>query len=191
MDKSGSVIDRMSMKLGSQFLKSLRIKTQLLKRLRRVIVVDGATRSQKDGVKGNGCSLKNGAEAFMLFLRGAQPFLQSSVITVLDLNEFNVTLENAEIFGLMLSEESGSVDGGWRCCRSAPGLPQPQLPPVTPKNPSPFVASLLPFCFCRDGSNQYSIRMSAAIGIWRFCIASRLLLPISMQRKQDPWSLSC
>jgi len=41
MDKFGSVIDRMNMKLGSKFLHSLRIKTQLLKRLQRV-VVDGA-----------------------------------------------------------------------------------------------------------------------------------------------------
>jgi hypothetical protein len=33
MHKFGSVIDKMNMKLGSTFLKSLRIKTQLLKRL--------------------------------------------------------------------------------------------------------------------------------------------------------------
>ena len=31
MDEFGSIIDRMKMKLGSKFLKSLRIKTQLLK----------------------------------------------------------------------------------------------------------------------------------------------------------------
>ena len=41
MNKFGSVIDRMNMKLGSKFLNSLRIETQLLKRLQRVIVVDG------------------------------------------------------------------------------------------------------------------------------------------------------
>jgi hypothetical protein len=73
MDKFGSVIDRMNMKLGSKFPNSLRIKTQLLKRLQRaIVVVDGATHSQKDGVEGNGGSLKDGAEAFMLFLRGTQ-----------------------------------------------------------------------------------------------------------------------
>jgi hypothetical protein len=33
MDKFGSVFDRMDMKLGSQFLNSLRIKTQFLERL--------------------------------------------------------------------------------------------------------------------------------------------------------------
>ena len=59
MDKFGSVIDRMDMKLGSSFLNSLRIKTQLHKRFQRVIVVDGATHSQKDGVEGNGCLLKH------------------------------------------------------------------------------------------------------------------------------------
>ena len=53
MDKFGSGIDRMNMKLRSKFFKSLRIKTQLLKRLQRVIVVDGATHSQKDGGEGN------------------------------------------------------------------------------------------------------------------------------------------
>ena len=58
----------MNMKLGSKFLNSLRIKTQLLRRLQRVIVVDGATHSQKDGVESNGGSLKDGAEAFVLFL---------------------------------------------------------------------------------------------------------------------------
>jgi len=39
MDEFGSVADRMNKKLGSKFLNSLRIKTQFLKRLQRVIVV--------------------------------------------------------------------------------------------------------------------------------------------------------
>ena len=65
MDKLfGSVIDRMNMKLGSKFLNSLRIKTQLFIRLQRMIIVDGAAHSQKDGVEGNGGSLKDGAEVF-------------------------------------------------------------------------------------------------------------------------------
>jgi hypothetical protein len=116
MDKFGSVIDRMNMKLGSKIIISLRIKTQLLNRLQRVIVVDGTTHSQKDCVEGNGGYLKDGAEAFMLFLRGAQLVMWSSVLTVLDLDEMNVTLENAEIFGSALSGEGESVGGGWRCC---------------------------------------------------------------------------
>ena len=52
VDKFGSVIGRTNMKLGSKFLNSLRIKTQLLlKKLQRVIMVDDATNSQKDGVE--------------------------------------------------------------------------------------------------------------------------------------------
>ena len=41
MDKFGSVIDRTCMKLGNNFLNSLRVENQ------HVIVVDGATHSQK------------------------------------------------------------------------------------------------------------------------------------------------
>jgi len=92
MDKFGSVVNRMYTMLGKRFLKSMRIKTQLSKRPQRVIVVDGATHSQKDGAEGNGGSLKDGAEAFMLFLRDAQLVLRLSVLTVLDFNEVNVTL---------------------------------------------------------------------------------------------------
>jgi hypothetical protein len=58
-----------------------------IKRLQRVIVADGATHSQKDGVEGIRGSLKGGVEAFMLFLHGAQLVLQSSVLTVLDHDE--------------------------------------------------------------------------------------------------------
>jgi hypothetical protein len=57
MDRFGSVIDRMNMKLGSKSRNSLRIKTEFLKGLQRVIIVDGATSSQKDGVEDNGGSL--------------------------------------------------------------------------------------------------------------------------------------
>ena len=70
-----------------------------------MIVVDVATHSQKDGVEGKRGSLKDGAQAFTLFLRGAQLVLWSSVLTVLDLDEVNVTLENAEIFGSVLSKK--------------------------------------------------------------------------------------
>ena len=68
-------------------------------------------------MEGNGDSLGDGAEAFVLFLRGAQLVLRSSALTVLDHDEVNVTLENAEIFGLVLSGEGvGSAGGSWRCC---------------------------------------------------------------------------
>ena len=91
-------------------------------------VVDGAAHTQKDGVEGNGGFLEDGAQAFMLFLRGAQLVLWSSVLTVLDLDEVNITLEKAEIFGSVLSGERGSVGGGWQCCKSSPGL-RPSVSP--------------------------------------------------------------
>jgi len=53
--------------LRIKFPSSFRVKTQLLQRLQCVIVVRGATHSNKDG-----------AEAFVLFLRGAQLVLRSS-----------------------------------------------------------------------------------------------------------------
>ena len=50
------------------------------------IVVVGATHSQKDSVEGNAGSLKDGAKAFVLFLRGAQLVLRASVLTVFGIN---------------------------------------------------------------------------------------------------------
>ena len=86
-----------------------------------MIVVDGATHSQKDGVESNGGSFKGGAEAFVLFLRGAQLVLRSSVLTVLTVldldDEVNVMLENVFLFfGSVLSGKGGSAGGGWQCC---------------------------------------------------------------------------
>jgi len=48
------------------------------KRLQRVIVVDGATHSHKDGVESNGGSLKGDIKAFMLFL-GKLPAIDSNL----------------------------------------------------------------------------------------------------------------
>jgi hypothetical protein len=58
MGQFGSVVDRVNIKLGSKFFSYLKIKTQLLKRLQRVIAVDGANHKQKNGVDGNGSRLK-------------------------------------------------------------------------------------------------------------------------------------
>ena len=44
------------MELGGKLLNSLRIETQLLKRLQSVGVVDGAAHTQKDDVESNGGS---------------------------------------------------------------------------------------------------------------------------------------
>jgi hypothetical protein len=50
-------------------------------------------------VESNGGSLKGGAEAFMLFLHGAQLVLRSSVLVEFDLIEVNVTLEKLRSLG--------------------------------------------------------------------------------------------
>jgi hypothetical protein len=49
MNKFGSVVDRMNITLGSKFVRSLKVKTQLLRRIQCVMVVDDATHPQKDG----------------------------------------------------------------------------------------------------------------------------------------------
>ena len=87
------MVDTAHMELGGKPLDSLRIKTQLLKRVKREIVADCAIHSQKDGVESNRGSLKGGAEVFMLFLHGAQLVLWSSVLTVLDFDGVIVTLK--------------------------------------------------------------------------------------------------
>jgi hypothetical protein len=58
----------MHIKLGGKLLNSLNIKAQILQRLQCVNVADGATHSKKDGVEGNGGSLKDVADIFVLFL---------------------------------------------------------------------------------------------------------------------------
>ena len=47
---------------------------------------------KKEGVEGNGGSLEDGGEAFVLFLRGAQLVLRARVLTVLDLDKVNIML---------------------------------------------------------------------------------------------------
>ena len=96
-------------------LTSLRIKTQFLKRLQSVRVVDGATHTQKDDVESNGDSLENVAKVFVLFLCGVQLVLRSGVLTILDLNEVDVALSFAEVFRSVLSGVGGCTSG-WRCC---------------------------------------------------------------------------
>ena len=72
--------------------------------------------------------MENVAEVFVLFLGGVQLVLRSGVLTVLDLDEVDVTPMFAEVSRSMLSGVGGSA-GGWRCCWGAPSLPQ--LPPTT------------------------------------------------------------
>jgi hypothetical protein len=67
-------------------LTSLRIKTQFLKRLQSVRVVDGATHTQKDDVESNGGSSEKNAKVFVLLLCGVQLVLRPGVFTILDLD---------------------------------------------------------------------------------------------------------
>jgi len=151
MNKFSIEVHRVHTELGGKLLNSLGIKTQFLERLQSVSVVDGA-HTQKDDVESNGCSLlENVAKVFVLFLCGVQLVLRSGVLTVLDLDEVDVTPKFVEVFGSVLFGVGGST-GGWRCCWGAPSLPH--LPPATPKNPNPC-SSLLFLCFCSDGSNQH------------------------------------
>ena len=140
--------------LEASFL-TLRIKTQFLERLQSGSDVDGDIHTQKDDLEGNGGSLENVAEIFVLFLCGVQLVLRSGVLTVIDLDKVDVTPSLVEVFLIrsVLSGVGGSA-GGWRCCWDAPSLPQ--LPPATPKKPTPYI-SLLFSCFCSDGSNQHKI----------------------------------
>ena len=66
-------------------------------------------------MKSNRGSLENVAKVFVLFLCGVRLVLRSGVLTVLDLNEVDVTPKFAEVFRSVLSGVGGST-GGWRCC---------------------------------------------------------------------------
>jgi len=101
------------MELGGKLLNSLRIKTQFFERLQSVSVVDGATHTQKDDVESNGGSLEKVAEVFVLLLCNVYLVLRSGVLTILDLDEVDVTPSFAEAFRSVLSGVGGST-GGWR-----------------------------------------------------------------------------
>ena len=58
MDKCSSEFHRVHMELRGKLLNSLKVKTQFLKRLQSVSVVDGATHTQKDDVENNVSSEK-------------------------------------------------------------------------------------------------------------------------------------
>jgi len=90
MDRFSSEVHRVHMELGGK-LNSLRSNTQFLERLQSVSVVDGATHTQKDDVESNGGSLENVAEIFVLFFCGVQLVLRSGVLTILELDEVDVT----------------------------------------------------------------------------------------------------
>ena len=205
MDKLSSKVHRVHMELGGKLRNSLRIETQFFERLQSVGVVDGAAHTQKDDVESNGGSLENVAKVFVLFLIcGVQLVLRSGVLTLLDLDKVDVTPSFVEVFRSVLSGVGGCTDG-WRCCWGAPSLPQ--LPPATPKNNPPTLLC----CLCvfavvgltstksgrlevnlslsgkRGGKSHLgTILLSAVSGIWRFCMAIRSLLPMSLETMHDP-----
>ena len=116
MDKFSSKVHRsVHMELGGKLLNSLRIKTQFLKRLQSVSVVDGATHTQKDDVESNGGSLECVAKVFVMFLCGVQLVLSTGVFTILDLDEVDVAPSCVEVFRSVLSGVGGCTSG-WRCC---------------------------------------------------------------------------
>ena len=100
-------------------------------------VVNGATHTQKDGVEINGGSLESVAEIFVLFLCGVQLVLRSGVLlTILDLDEVDVTPRFAEVFRSVLSGVGGST-GWWlavllRCSQS------PSFAPCHFEEPTPL-----------------------------------------------------
>jgi len=61
------------------------------------------------------CFLENVAEIFVLLLCGVQLVLRSGFLTILDLDEVDVTPSFAEVFRSVLYGFGGST-GGWRCC---------------------------------------------------------------------------
>ena len=78
----------------------------------RASVVDGAAHTQKIDMESNGGSLENIAKVFVLFLCGVQRVLRSGVLTVLDLDEVDVTPSFVEVFRSVLYVVGGST-GGW------------------------------------------------------------------------------
>ena len=66
-------------------------------------LVDGAAHTQKDDLKSNRGSLENVAKVFVMFLCGVQLVLRSCVLTILDLDEVDVTPSFAEVFRSVLS----------------------------------------------------------------------------------------
>ena len=85
MDEFGNVTDRMNMKLGSN---SLIIETQLLKRLKCVIVVGGATHSPIRMVwRVTEAPWSIVQRSLCCSCAGAQLVLRSSVLKVLDLDK--------------------------------------------------------------------------------------------------------
>ena len=76
------------------------------------MMVPPTAHTQKDDVESNGGSLERMflvAKVFVLFLCGVQLVLRSGVITILDLNEVDVTPSLVDVFRSVLSGVGGST----------------------------------------------------------------------------------
>jgi len=141
MDKPSSVVDRMHKDLGSEFLNTFWESRH--KPLRGAVVwvlchPKGWRRLLGDARLQRSCLRCSCAKFSWCWSLVSSQYLIS-------MDECRV----GECWDLWVGAvwRVGSAGGGWRCCWNAPGFPQ--LPPATPKNPPPSIASLLLFCFLR------------------------------------------
>ena len=141
----------------------------------------------------------------MLFLRDTQLVLRSSILTVLDLDEVDVTLKNLESFESVLF---GGVDllmagGAANLLLVFFSCPMPllRIHPLSLLACRFFVLAeigatsthwhgwrvTLFLSEKRGGKSHFGIILVSAVSrVWRYCIAIRSLLPMSMQTKQAP-----
>jgi hypothetical protein len=109
-----------------------------------VIVVDGAIHSQKDGEEGNGGSLKDSAEAFVLFLHGTcWLVLRSSVFSLLDIVRWLSRWRMLRYLGQCCLGKVNLLNAGGAAEMLLVSLSFPL--PLLAKNPPPLIASLLLF----------------------------------------------
>ena len=150
-------------------------------------VVDGAVLTQKDDVESNGGSLEIVAEIFVLSFCGVQLVLRSGVLTILDLDEVDVTPRFAEVFGSVLFGV-----GAWlywwlavllRCSQS------PSNAPCHTKNPPPYIC-----CFCVFAAEgklltllsfiknvcEFTSSMMLRVCLCKLCLCKAYLLAIGM-----------
>ena len=113
-----------------------------------VMITEGRfTRIQTlDGVEGNGGSLKDRAEIFVLFLRGTRPVLMSSIYNIFSkysvLMRWEHHIKYADIFRSVLSRDGESADGQQCCCCGAPSRSS-WVAPAAPKKPFPLLLCCL------------------------------------------------
>jgi len=94
-------------------------KTQLLKRLQCVTVVNGATHTQEDVVQGNGSSLKNEAQISVLFFVVCNWFWGLASWGPVSHNPWPCWRGECHVIMLMFARVFSAVWGRWFCCWKA------------------------------------------------------------------------